>query len=119
VVEGLWKRLSVGDLGVVFGFDAAILALALAGTTAAARAFGFSRTDEVAIVFCGSKKGLASGVAMAGVLFPAAMVGPILVPIMLYHQMQLMVCATMARRYAIAAERAGEAPAETAEAAGY
>jgi sodium/bile acid cotransporter 7 len=100
VVEGLWRKLSVGDIALVLGLDAVILAAALVITTWAARILGFSREDEVAIVFCGSKKSLASGVPMAGVLFPAATVGPIIVPLMLFHQMQLMVCAVLARRYA-------------------
>jgi sodium/bile acid cotransporter 7 len=100
VVEGLWKTLSAGDIALVFGLDAAVLAIALVATTLIARALGFSREDEIAIVFCGSKKSLASGVPMAGVLFPAAAVGPLIVPLMLFHQMQLMVCAVMARRYA-------------------
>ena len=102
VVAGLWRRLSLADLAVVLGMDAAILTVALISTTWAARMLGFSREDEIAIVFCGSKKSLASGVPMAGVLFPAATIGPIIVPLMLFHQMQLMVCAVMARRYAAA-----------------
>ena len=100
VVEGLWKRLSARDIALVLVLDSALLALALAVTTLAARLLGFSREDEVAIVFCGSKKSLASGVPMAGVLFPPAVVGPLIVPLMLFHQIQLMVCAVMARRYA-------------------
>jgi sodium/bile acid cotransporter 7 len=100
VVEGLWKRLSAGDIALVLLLDSALLTLALALTTVAARALGFSKEDEIAIVFCGSKKSLASGVPMAGVLFPAAVVGPLIVPLMLFHQIQLMVCAVMARRYA-------------------
>jgi sodium/bile acid cotransporter 7 len=100
VVEGLWRRLSAGDIALVLVLDGVILATALAATTLAARLLGFSREDEIAIVFCGSKKSLASGVPMAGVLFPAAAVGPLIVPLMLFHQMQLMVCAVMARRYA-------------------
>jgi sodium/bile acid cotransporter 7 len=100
VVEGLWRKLSAGDLALVLVLDAAILAAALVATTAAARLLGFSREDEIAIVFCGSKKSLASGVPMAGALFPAAAVGPIIVPLMLFHQIQLMVCAVLARRYA-------------------
>jgi sodium/bile acid cotransporter 7 len=104
VVEGLWKRLSAGDIALVLVLDAVVLAVALVATTVAARAAGFSKEDEIAIVFCGSKKSLASGVPMAGVLFPAAMVGPIIVPLMLFHQMQLMVCAVMARRYAAQTE---------------
>jgi sodium/bile acid cotransporter 7 len=88
VVDGLWRKLSVADLGVVLAMDAVILAAALFATTWAARLLGFSREDEIAIVFCGSKKSLASGV-------------PIIVPLMLFHQMQLMVCAVLARRYAV------------------
>jgi len=105
VVDGLWRKLSALDLAVVLGMDGLILAVALVCTTWAARAFGFSRADEIAIVFCGSKKSLASGVPMAGVLFPAAAVGPIIVPLMLFHQMQLMVCAVLARRYAAGTAR--------------
>jgi sodium/bile acid cotransporter 7 len=100
VVEGLWKRLSAGDIALVLLLDSALLAIALVITTLAARMLGFSKEDEIAIVFCGSKKSLASGVPMAGVLFPAAVVGPLIVPLMLFHQIQLMVCAVMARRYA-------------------
>jgi sodium/bile acid cotransporter 7 len=111
VVEGLWKKLSAGDIALVLVLDAVVLAAALICTTIAARSLGFSKADEIAIVFCGSKKSLASGVPMAGVLFPAAAVGPIIVPLMLFHQMQLMVCAVMARRYAarVEAERATDA----------
>ena len=100
VVEGLWHRLSVGDLAVVTLLDGAVLFFALFATTIGARRLGFNRQDEIAIVFCGSKKSLASGVPMAGVLFPAATVGPMIVPLMIFHQMQLMVCAVLARRYA-------------------
>ncbi len=114
VVEGLWKKLSAGDIALVLVLDAVVLAVALVVTTITSRALGFSKEDEIAIVFCGSKKSLASGVPMAGVLFPAAMVGPLIVPLMLFHQMQLMVCAVMARRYAAQmaeADAAAVAPA--------
>lgn len=100
VVEGLWHQLSLGDLAIVLILDALVLAFALFATAFGARKLGFNRADEIAIVFCGSKKSLASGVPMAGVLFPAAAVGFLIVPLMLFHQMQLMVCAMLARRYA-------------------
>jgi sodium/bile acid cotransporter 7 len=103
VVEGLWGKLSVADLVIVAVLDALVLFFALFATSFGARRLGFSRQDEIAIVFCGSKKSLASGVPMAGVLFPAAAVGFMIVPLMLFHQMQLMVCAVLARRYAAAA----------------
>ncbi len=72
----------------------------LAITTYGSRLLGFSRTDEVTIVFCGSKKSLASGLPMATVLLAGQSVGLIVLPLMLFHQIQLMVCAWLAKRYA-------------------
>ena len=60
--------------------------------------FSFSTADEIAIFFCGSKKSLASGLPMWTVLFPAATVGLAVLPLMLFHQLQLMVCAWVARQ---------------------
>lgn len=100
VVQGLWHRYSIGNLAWTMVIDGAILGLALASTTAGARLLKFSRPDEVAIVFCGSKKSLASGVPIAAALFPAGMVGPMILPLMLFHQMQLMACAFLAEHYA-------------------
>ncbi len=59
------------------------------------------RGDEIAAVFCGSKKTLASGIPLAALIFgnhPG--LGLIVLPIMLYHQLQLFVCAALAYRYA-------------------
>ena len=100
VVQGLWSRVSPGDLVWILLLNALLLTTALIATTAAARRWGLSRPDEIAAVFCGSKKSLASGVPMASVLFPAALVGPMILPLMIFHQMQLMACAVLARRYA-------------------
>ncbi len=99
VVQGIWGKLSPAMLALVLVVDAALLALVLLATRYGARLLGFSREDEIAIVFCGSKKTLASGVPMAGVLFPPATVGMVVLPLMVFHQIQLFVCAIMARRY--------------------
>jgi sodium/bile acid cotransporter 7 len=72
----------------------------LALTALAARAWGFSKADEIAIVFCGSKKSLASGAPMAAAIFPPAVAGLALIPLMIFHQVQLMACAAIAQRYA-------------------
>ena len=100
VVQGLWAQLPLSALLALVGVCAVILAVALATTTWAARRLGFSKEDEITIVFCGSKKSLASGVPMAKVLFASQAVGAIVLPIMVFHQMQLMVCAVLAQRYA-------------------
>ena len=63
--------------------DAALLAAVLAITTYGSRLLGFSRADEVTIVFCGSKKSLASGLPMATVLLAGQSVGLIVLPLML------------------------------------
>jgi sodium/bile acid cotransporter 7 len=60
----------------------------------------FTAEDEIAIVFCGSKKSMASSISMATILFPAHAVSLIVFPLMLFYQAQLFVCATLARRYA-------------------
>jgi sodium/bile acid cotransporter 7 len=103
VVEGLWHRVSPASLGVILLLCALLLAVVLVVTWLVGRALGFSREDAIVLLFCGSKKSLASGVPMAGVLFPAAQVGVVLLPIMLFHQIQLIACALIARRYAGAA----------------
>jgi solute carrier family 10 (sodium/bile acid cotransporter), member 7 len=114
VANGLWHVLGAGDLVKLLIVCAVLLAIVLLATVFVARRLGFNRADEIVIVFCGSKKSLASGVPMAGVLFPLAQVGMIVLPLMLFHQIQLMVCAALARRYAMndPATRAGEAGAE-------
>jgi len=80
--------------------DALLLALVLAITTFGSRWLGFSKEDEITIVFCGSKKSLASGVPMATVIFAGQNIGAIVLPLMLFHQIQLMTCAVLAQRYA-------------------
>ena len=100
VTQGIWHQLGMADLGRLLAIDAALLAAVLAITTYGSRLLGFSRADEVTIVFCGSKKSLASGLPMATVLLAGQSVGLIVLPLMLFHQIQLMVCAWLAKRYA-------------------
>ncbi|MDR3453641.1 MAG: bile acid:sodium symporter [Rhodoferax sp.] len=114
VVQGLWKQVSLSSLAGLLVVCVVLLALMLALTGWSARRLGFSREDEITIVFCGSKKSLASGIPMAKVLFAAHVVGAVVLPLMLFHQIQLMVCAVLARRYA---RRLDAAPAQDEAAA--
>jgi solute carrier family 10 (sodium/bile acid cotransporter), member 7 len=100
VTQGIWHQLGLGDLGRLLAIDAALLAAVLTITTFGSRLLGFSRADEVTIVFCGSKKSLASGLPMATVLLAGQSAGLIVLPLMLFHQIQLMVCAALAKHYA-------------------
>lgn len=77
----------------------------LGATMTLCRALGFNAADRSAAVFCGSKKSLAQAVPMAQLMFagnPA--LGLILLPIMLYHPLQLFICGMLASRWAHVAE---------------
>lgn len=100
VVAGVWNRLDGLDLLRLLILCAVLLAAMLAATAGAARLLGFSVADQIAIVFCGSKKSLASGAPMAAALFTPAVAGVALIPLMVFHQIQLMACAALAQRYA-------------------
>lgn len=99
-VEGLYRHLPPVTFLAVLAICATLLAIVMVLLTVVSRALGFSREDEIAIVFCGSKKTLASGVPMAQILFAGHAVGLVVLPLMVFHQLQLMVCASLARRYA-------------------
>lgn len=100
VTEGIWHRLAIGDLALLILVDSLLLAAVLAITSLGGKLLGFNREDRITAVFCGSKKSLASGVPMASVIFAGQSIGAIVLPLMLFHQIQLMVCAWLARVYA-------------------
>jgi len=100
VVSGIWRTLDLRTLLLLFLMCALLLAIVLLLTTFVGRRLQLRVEDEIVLVFCGSKKSMASGLPMASVLFPAALVGGVVLPLMLFHQMQLIVCAWLARRYA-------------------
>ncbi|MBB5458793.1 bile acid:sodium symporter family protein [Paraburkholderia sp. Cpub6] len=99
VTEGLWHTIPLSALGGLVVVSAVLLALALAVTIFASKRLGFSRADQITIIFCGSKKSLAAGVPMAKVIFASHAVGAVVLPLMLFHQIQLMVCAALAQRW--------------------
>jgi solute carrier family 10 (sodium/bile acid cotransporter), member 7 len=100
VIGGIWSQIPPATLVVLLIVCAALLTVVLLLTRFGARALGFTRPDEISIVFCGSKKSLVSGVPMARVMFSPADAGAAILPLMLFHQIQLIVCAWLARRYA-------------------
>ncbi|MCL2729894.1 MAG: bile acid:sodium symporter [Actinomycetia bacterium] len=99
MAEGIWHQVSLPRLAALLAAEALLLAAMLAVTGYGARRLGFGRADRITVVFAGSKKSLASGLPMAAVLF-GGQAGLAVLPLMLFHQMQLMVCAVLARRWA-------------------
>ncbi|POF39333.1 bile acid:sodium symporter [Pseudomonas laurylsulfativorans] len=100
VIEGLWQQIPLLDLVGLVVVCCIVLALVLVAATVLGKAFGFNQEDRITILFCGSKKSLATGVPMAQVLFAGSTIGLLILPLMLFHQIQLMVCAVLAQRYA-------------------
>lgn len=98
--ENMWALVSPSDLLILLGVVCVVLAVMLWLTWWLPGLMGFTRGDRIAIQFCGTKKSLATGVPMALVLFPGATVGLLVLPIMVFHQVQLMVCSVLAARYA-------------------
>jgi sodium/bile acid cotransporter 7 len=99
MVAGIWHTVSLARFGALVVCCAALLGAVLVLTSAASRRLGFARPERVTLVFCGSKKSLASGLPMAAVLFPGHTLSLMVLPLMLFHQIQLMVCTVLARRW--------------------
>jgi solute carrier family 10 (sodium/bile acid cotransporter), member 7 len=106
VAQGLWQRVDGRDIAGILLAAAILLALVMAFTWMVSGRLGFAREDRIVMLFAGSKKSLATGVPIASTLFPAAALGPVLLPVMIFHQMQLIICALVAQ----AAGRAAEHP---------
>lgn len=101
VTHGIWREVDALQMAKLLLLDASLLAAVLLLTAGLARLLRFDRADAIAIIFCGSKKSLASGLPMAGILFAGQSLGLIVLPLLLFHQLQLMACAALARRFAI------------------
>jgi solute carrier family 10 (sodium/bile acid cotransporter), member 7 len=104
VGEGLWHQVPPSALAGLLVADGVLLAAARITTGLVSKWLGFERADRVTIVFCGSKKSLSSGITMAKVIFASHAVGTAVLPLMLFHQIQLMVCAALAQRWGRRAE---------------
>lgn len=98
--EHMWQQVSITDLLVLLGVCLVVLAGMLWFSHWLAVRLGFDRADVIAIQFCGTKKSLATGLPMANVLFAGSPIGLLVLPLMIFHQAQLMACGSLASRYA-------------------
>ncbi len=105
VVNGIWRRVGGVDLLAVVVLSAILLGGVMGANLLVARLARLPREDAIVLLFCGSKKSLVSGVPMAGALFAPAQVGLIVLPLMIFHQLQLFLCAALAGRYRQQAEQ--------------
>jgi sodium/bile acid cotransporter 7 len=111
--RGVWTSHGWGVVASTLVGTAVLLGIALAASSAMCRALRFGAEDRIAAVFCGSKKTLASGVPMASLIFGSNPdLGLILLPIMIYHPLQLVVCGVLAGRWGRRVRRVGAGPGE-------
>jgi Na+/bile acid cotransporter protein len=101
VVDGIWSAISVWEIVFLIAFAAGFVIFMLWLTRFVSGKLGFSRADTIAIQFCGSKKSLATGLPMASVMFASGptSLGLLILPLMIYHQVQLMICSLLASQY--------------------
>lgn len=104
VIDGIWSRMPLVTLLVLALVCAVLLALVMLTISGGARLAGFPLDEQRSALYCGTFKSVVSGVPMARVLFPNAEIGAMILPLMIYHQMQMMVSATLAPRQAKKAE---------------
>jgi sodium/bile acid cotransporter 7 len=97
----------MASMALSFGVVVVFLAVVMCSTSLTARLSGMGRADEIVLFFCGSKKSLASGLPMATAIFPAATLGATVLPLMMYHMLQLLVCSVIAQKLARRVARAG------------
>ncbi|GAA5108676.1 bile acid:sodium symporter family protein [Nocardia iowensis] len=100
MAEHIWSGLSPLRVLATALVCAGLLAAVLGATAGVGKMLGFAMPDRIVLVFCGSKKSLATGLPMASVLFVGQPVGLIVLPLMIFHQIQLITCAVLAQRYA-------------------
>ncbi|MBN9333168.1 bile acid:sodium symporter family protein [Devosia sp.] len=98
VIAGIWDEVGPVSLAIIIAANIVLLAVVMVATIWAGRAAGLNHADRLTLLFCGSKKSLASGLPMANILFAGQAVSMIILPLMLFHQIQLFVCAIIAQR---------------------
>lgn len=100
VIEGIWSQVSLETLIYLIFVCCILLAIVMLLIHFTSKKLGFNEADQITILFCGSKKTLASGVPMAKIIFAGQPFGLILLPLMLFHQIQLITCGIIASHFA-------------------
>lgn len=99
--RGLWDDIAVSSVFVLAAVCLVLLGIMLATTWWGGKLIGLDRADRIALMMCGSKKSMATGLPMAAIIFPPEMVAHVTVPVILFHLLQLIVAAFLARRMAV------------------
>jgi sodium/bile acid cotransporter 7 len=96
VVAGIWTLLDGREITIVLAVTALMLALAFAAAWVLGSLLRLARPDRITLLFSGAQKSIAVGAPLAATLFPPAIAGMVLVPILVYHMAQLILSAWIA-----------------------
>jgi sodium/bile acid cotransporter 7 len=99
MVAGVWQQIDLPILGAVLALEALLLGTVLMTAMMLATTCGLDRREAVVVQFCGATKSIATGIPIANIVFAGSPVSLIVLPLMLFHQMQLFACAALAQRF--------------------
>jgi solute carrier family 10 (sodium/bile acid cotransporter), member 7 len=105
--SGLWQRTGPDDLLLVLLVCLCLLSVTLAAGWVVPRLWTARRTDRLSVMFCGSNKSLATGLPMAAVLVPPAVLDAVVLPLLIYHPLQIAVCIVIATAMASSSRTEG------------
>ena len=98
VEEGLWQRVALSEWGVLLAGVTVLMAFAFGGAWLLGGMLRLERGDRIALLFSGAQKSIAMGAPLATVLFGAGTAGLVLLPVLVYHLLQLVLSAPLAAR---------------------
>lgn len=101
IMRGVWSGNALNAVIAAVVGSLVLFYLVMGTVETIAKAAKFPAADRIAAVFCGSKKTIASGVPMAQLIFAGdPRIGVILLPLLVYHPLQLVICGVLAGRWA-------------------
>jgi sodium/bile acid cotransporter 7 len=103
-VSGLWRAIPVSSLITLYVVILVFLAITMFMMVGMGRVTKLPKPDRSVLFYCGSTKSLASGLPIATALFAPETVGAIVLPVMMYHMSQLLVCAFISQKEARSAD---------------
>ncbi len=99
VEQGLWVRISHAEWGILLGLVGLMLIIGFYGAWWLSGLLRLHKPDRISFLFAGAQKSIAMGAPLAAVLFPPEVAGLILLPVLIYHLIQLVISAPLATRF--------------------
>ncbi|WP_170299664.1 bile acid:sodium symporter family protein [Boudabousia tangfeifanii] len=95
-LQGLWSSIRLSQIFILLAACAVLLTIMLAFTWYVSKAAKLPYDERIVVLMCGSKKSLTTGLPIAQVLFSAQVIASVTIPVLLFHQLQLFVCSSIA-----------------------